>query len=118
MSDYEENNEMLENENEELHEDQEGGQEQEISIEDYQRMQNELEQLRKYQKKANEEAKNYRLKAKAYEESGFSPEELKELREKEIQRQQKEMERKGDFNKLKETLTDRKSTRLNSSHQI
>ena len=104
MSDYEENNEMLENENEELHEDQEGGQEQEISIEDYQRMQNELEQLRKYQKKANEEAKNYRLKAKAYEESGFSPEELKELREKEIQRQQKEMERKGDFNKLKETL--------------
>jgi len=105
MTDYEEQNDEMSNEEQYEESEQQGEEEQQISPEEYQKMQNELEQLRKYQKKANEEAKNYRLKAKAYEEAGYSPEELKELREKEYQRQQKELERKGDFNKLKETLT-------------
>lgn len=104
---YEDYKDEMSNENEEQQQDQyeeQDGQEQQVSAEDYQKLQAELEQLRKWQKKSNEEAKNYRLKAKAYEEAGFSPEELKELKEKEYQRQQKELERKGDFNKLKETL--------------
>lgn len=104
LNENDQDNEMLENEDQEVTEQEEENTEQEISLEDYNKLQSELEQLRKWQKKSNEEAKNYRLKAKAYEEAGFSPEELKELKQKEQQRQQKELERKGDFNKLKETL--------------
>lgn len=100
---YEENGEMLENEENDQHEEEQ--QQEEISYEDYQKLQSELEQLRKWHKKSNEEAKNYRLKAKAYEEVGYSPEELKEIREKEEKRKMRELENKQDFNKLKETLT-------------
>lgn len=103
MSEYNESDEMSQ-ENEEINQEQESS-EQEVSVEDYQNLQNELEQLRKWHKKSNEEAKNYRLKAKAYEEAGYSPDELKELKEKEEKRKMKELESKQDFNKLKETLT-------------
>lgn len=101
---YEENGEMLENEENDQHEeDQE--QHQEVDYEKYKALEEEAQKMRAYLKKSNEEAKNYRLKAKAYEEVGYSPEELKEIREKEEKRKMRELENKQDFNKLKETLT-------------
>ncbi|WP_461533433.1 hypothetical protein [Sinomicrobium sp.] len=103
-NEYEENNEMLENEEVEDQQDGEEETPQEVDYEKYKALEEETQKMREYLRKANLEAKNYRIKAKQYEEAGFSPEELKELKEKEFQRQQKEMERKGDFNKLKETL--------------
>lgn len=104
MSTYDENNEMLD-ENLESEENQDVEETQEVDYEKYKALEEEAQKMREYLKKANEEAKNYRLKAKQYEEAGYSPDELKELRRKEMERQQKELERKGDFNKLREQLT-------------
>lgn len=107
---------MAEEENEEINEDVENEEvdneevnseeEEEISLEDYKKLKEEFEKTREYLQKANKEAKNYRLKAKKFEETGYSPEDLQELKEKQEKQKLKEYERKGEWEKLKNQLTE------------
>lgn len=106
---YEQNSEMLNEEvNDEIKYTEDGAvedQNEEFDPEQFKALQEEAERMRAALAKANREAKEYRLKAKEFEKAGFTPEELREIREKEERRKLQELERKQDFNKLKETLT-------------
>ena len=102
-NEYVEDDVVEENENEESVNEEES---QAVSYEDFKALQEEKERMAKYLEKANKEAKNYRLKAKDYEEIGMSPEEIKELREKQDRAKQRELEKKGDWEKLKSQLTE------------
>lgn len=75
-----------------------------VSAEEFKRLQEEKEKVASYLEKANKEARDYRLKAKAYEEAGMSPEEIMELRQKQEKQKEKELERKGEWDKLKSQL--------------
>lgn len=94
------------NENAENEEFENQEQEQEFDPEEFKRLKEEFERTKSYLEKANREAKDRRLKLREYEEAGMSPEEIKELREKQEKQKFREMERKGEWEKLKSQLTE------------
>lgn len=110
---YVEDDVIDENEEQEV----ENNEESYVSAEEFERLKEEKEKIAQYLQKANNEAKQYRLKAKEYEEAGMSPDEIKELREKQEKQRQKELEKKGEWEKLKSQLQQDYESKLSEKDQ-